>query len=190
MFVTCIKMLLLKTDFWMWNADKRMSVRSYTTIFREYNFSGGSGLRRSSLIRHRNIFVPDSFRPFIYLESCSRRDLRSFSLSPVPPAALCGIPHRRSDSPHFGPEHDCLTKRSRIIHVILNDTSSCITTRVEFRTDGITKIMNTSIVHYSQTRRKACKDCVKGKRRCDLILPRCGRCVKRDVECVYVSYMI
>ncbi|KAH6666239.1 hypothetical protein B0J14DRAFT_604485 [Halenospora varia] len=47
--------------------------------------------------------------------------------------------------------------------------------------------MNTSIVHYSQTRRKACKDCVKGKRRCDLILPRCGRCVKRDVECVYID---
>ncbi|KAH8659371.1 hypothetical protein BGZ60DRAFT_566919 [Tricladium varicosporioides] len=51
----------------------------------------------------------------------------------------------------------------------------------------MSNMMNTAIVHYSQTRKKACKGCVKGKRRCDLILPRCGRCIKRGVNCEYIN---
>ncbi|PVH71455.1 hypothetical protein DL98DRAFT_521045 [Cadophora sp. DSE1049] len=41
------------------------------------------------------------------------------------------------------------------------------------------------IVHRSDTRRKACAGCVKAKRRCDLILPACSRCMKRNMGCSY-----
>lgn len=35
------------------------------------------------------------------------------------------------------------------------------------------------------TRRKSCNACVASKRRCDLGLPCCGRCISRGVNCVY-----
>ncbi|KAH7309240.1 hypothetical protein BKA65DRAFT_170434 [Rhexocercosporidium sp. MPI-PUGE-AT-0058] len=41
------------------------------------------------------------------------------------------------------------------------------------------------IVHRSDTRRKACTGCVKAKRRCDLTLPACSRCMKRNIDCNY-----
>ncbi|KAH6718281.1 hypothetical protein BKA61DRAFT_299989 [Leptodontidium sp. MPI-SDFR-AT-0119] len=41
------------------------------------------------------------------------------------------------------------------------------------------------IVHRSDTRRKACAGCVKAKRRCDLTLPACSRCTKRNIGCSY-----
>ncbi|KAG0646169.1 Transcription factor gsfR2 [Hyphodiscus hymeniophilus] len=47
----------------------------------------------------------------------------------------------------------------------------------------ITKI---SLVHRSETRRKACNGCCDAKRRCDLILPSCGRCMTKRMKCVYV----
>lgn len=34
-------------------------------------------------------------------------------------------------------------------------------------------------------RRKSCEACKKAKRRCDLALPSCSRCIHRDVTCVY-----
>src|SRR6478735_5014024 len=35
------------------------------------------------------------------------------------------------------------------------------------------------------TRRKSCKACVRSKRRCDLGLPSCDRCIARKVSCEY-----
>ncbi|KAL4947672.1 hypothetical protein BDW69DRAFT_199466 [Aspergillus filifer] len=37
------------------------------------------------------------------------------------------------------------------------------------------------------TLRRSCDSCVKFKLRCDLRTPRCSRCVKRDVKCVYAN---
>lgn len=34
-------------------------------------------------------------------------------------------------------------------------------------------------------RRKSCGACVKGKRRCDAKLPRCQRCAKKGIDCLY-----
>ncbi|KUJ15018.1 uncharacterized protein LY89DRAFT_128046 [Mollisia scopiformis] len=45
----------------------------------------------------------------------------------------------------------------------------------------------TALMHHSQTRRKACEQCVRGKRRCDLLVPRCSRCAKRRVDCEYAG---
>ncbi|KAF5858750.1 hypothetical protein ETB97_003804 [Aspergillus alliaceus] len=39
----------------------------------------------------------------------------------------------------------------------------------------------------SLSRRKACNSCIKGKRRCDLQHPACGRCVTKGVHCEYRS---
>ncbi|KAL2065991.1 hypothetical protein VTL71DRAFT_2062 [Oculimacula yallundae] len=41
------------------------------------------------------------------------------------------------------------------------------------------------VVHRSDTRRKACAGCVKAKRRCDLTLPACSRCINRNISCSY-----
>ncbi|KAH7116494.1 hypothetical protein B0J13DRAFT_571611 [Dactylonectria estremocensis] len=35
------------------------------------------------------------------------------------------------------------------------------------------------------SRRKSCSACARGKRRCDLGFPECGRCLARQVTCVY-----
>ena len=34
-------------------------------------------------------------------------------------------------------------------------------------------------------KKKSCGGCVKSKRKCDLILPRCGRCTKQGLSCEY-----
>jgi hypothetical protein len=37
------------------------------------------------------------------------------------------------------------------------------------------------------SRRKSCAECVKGKRKCGMELPRCRRCSKKDITCSYPS---
>lgn len=46
---------------------------------------------------------------------------------------------------------------------------------------------NSMLVHQSSTRRKSCSGCVKAKRRCDLRLPNCGRCRKRNLNCSFIT---
>ncbi|KAL3418329.1 hypothetical protein PVAG01_10045 [Phlyctema vagabunda] len=43
------------------------------------------------------------------------------------------------------------------------------------------------LIHQSTTRRKACTCCVKAKRRCNLVLPRCARCTSKGLSCRYVD---
>jgi hypothetical protein len=38
---------------------------------------------------------------------------------------------------------------------------------------------------HSTTRQKSCDACVRTKRRCDKLYPRCSRCIEKDCECVY-----
>ncbi|RDL36522.1 Uncharacterized protein BP5553_05874 [Venustampulla echinocandica] len=38
-----------------------------------------------------------------------------------------------------------------------------------------------------QTLRRSCATCAKSKHSCDLRTPRCSRCLKREVQCVYVN---
>lgn len=39
--------------------------------------------------------------------------------------------------------------------------------------------------HNAQGRQKSCSQCVKGKRKCDTGQPRCARCSRRGLSCVY-----
>jgi hypothetical protein len=34
-------------------------------------------------------------------------------------------------------------------------------------------------------KKRSCSHCVKSKRKCDLIQPKCGRCIKQDLSCQY-----
>jgi len=45
---------------------------------------------------------------------------------------------------------------------------------------------HTYLIHQSATRKKSCSGCVKAKRRCDLILPKCSRCRAKGSQCSYV----
>jgi hypothetical protein len=38
-----------------------------------------------------------------------------------------------------------------------------------------------------QSLRRSCETCARAKHSCDLRTPRCSRCVKRKVPCVYVN---
>jgi hypothetical protein len=41
------------------------------------------------------------------------------------------------------------------------------------------------MVTETASKRKACAECVKAKRKCDMELPRCKRCEKKNIECPY-----
>ncbi|KUJ16651.1 uncharacterized protein LY89DRAFT_618012 [Mollisia scopiformis] len=46
------------------------------------------------------------------------------------------------------------------------------------------------LVHRSTTRQKACTGCVKAKRRCDLTIPSCSRCMARNRLCSYNDQLV
>jgi hypothetical protein len=38
-----------------------------------------------------------------------------------------------------------------------------------------------------QTLRRSCAACAKSKSKCDLRMPRCSRCIKRNIQCTYAN---
>ncbi|KAI1629912.1 hypothetical protein EDD37DRAFT_75124 [Exophiala viscosa] len=49
-------------------------------------------------------------------------------------------------------------------------------------------MVHSMLVHHSSARRKACTECVRVKRRCDLVVPACTRCNTRGLDCQYISF--
>jgi hypothetical protein len=49
----------------------------------------------------------------------------------------------------------------------------------------LSSITTTTMAPGPISKRKSCADCVKAKRKCGMEFPRCVRCAKKDIECLY-----
>lgn len=112
------------------------------------------------LYSHQTAVWPPSNRGFplnqIHFDWCARAPVAEFR-SGLTEAPLC----------HSTEPHDVLLLRLYKVHIL--PLSAVIMARVPS----------------APPRRKSCGACVAAKRRCDLAVPSCSRCLQRNVLCLY-----
>lgn len=119
----------------------------------------------------------------VYLEVDRRGDIATFYSSPIvkQPTSRFVLVWRNSAKSlsAFSPPKDNLN-----VATIIN-----LEHLTAYRASRLMAHSQSPPVHRSRLRRKACSSCVKSKRRCDLVLPRCSRCETKNLGCGYVSSM-